>query len=123
MRPMATPKQIEANRRNAQRSTGPKTDEGKSRSALNALKHGLCAETFVLPNEDPDAFQARLDEWVNSDPGAADDPARRALLKRAAVADWRLDRCLRHEAAVLGERVRNAVSQADRDGYARAEEL
>jgi hypothetical protein len=38
---MASPKQLAANRRNAQRSTGPKSEEGRRRSAVNALSHGL----------------------------------------------------------------------------------
>ena len=43
---MATPAQIAANRRNAQRSTGPKTEEGKRRCSQNARKHGLSSRTF-----------------------------------------------------------------------------
>jgi hypothetical protein len=47
---MATQRQIEANRRNAQKSTGPKTQAGRDRSRLNALKHGL---SRMLPASDP----------------------------------------------------------------------
>ncbi|MFI5381076.1 MAG: hypothetical protein ACHRHE_17400, partial [Tepidisphaerales bacterium] len=42
-----------ANRRNALKSTGPRTPEGKAKSALNALKHGLTAQSPLLPTEDP----------------------------------------------------------------------
>jgi hypothetical protein len=48
---MATLKQIQANYRNAQKSTGPKTPEGKAAVRLNALHHGLRARTAVLPGE------------------------------------------------------------------------
>jgi hypothetical protein len=48
---MATVRQIEANRRNALKSTGPRTSEGKERSRWNSLKHGLCAGHIVLPYE------------------------------------------------------------------------
>ena len=48
---MASKRQIEANRRNAQKSTGPKTPEGKAASSMNALKSGLYAESEVLPTE------------------------------------------------------------------------
>jgi hypothetical protein len=44
------------NRANASRSTGPKTEAGKRRSSLNALRHGLTGHTIVLPAEDLDAY-------------------------------------------------------------------
>lgn len=55
---MATPAQIEANRRNAQYSTGPRTADGKAASRLNALRHGLRAEDAVIPGEDQSEFEA-----------------------------------------------------------------
>ena len=48
---MATRAQIKANHKNAKKSTGPRTDEGKARVAKNALKHGLLARDTVLPGE------------------------------------------------------------------------
>jgi hypothetical protein len=65
---MATAAQIAANRRNAQRSTGPRTEEGKERARLNAIKHGLAASTSVfLPHEDParyhDMRAALMETW------------------------------------------------------------
>ena len=55
---MASEAQIAANRANAQRSTGPRTAEGKARAAQNGLKHGLCARATLLPEEDPAEFEA-----------------------------------------------------------------
>jgi hypothetical protein len=49
---MATQNQIEANGRNAQHSTGPRTPEGKAASSMNALKSGIDAESNVIPGED-----------------------------------------------------------------------
>jgi hypothetical protein len=54
---MATEKQIAANRRNSQKSTGPKTREGKFKSSLNALRHGAYSETHILTTEDPGIFK------------------------------------------------------------------
>ena len=58
---MATAEQIEANRLNAQKSTGPKTDEGKASVRRNAIKHGMTARTImpVLPQEDQDTLQGK----------------------------------------------------------------
>ena len=50
---MASPAQIHANRLNAQRSTGPRSDDGKAASRFNALKFGAEARSLVLPSEDP----------------------------------------------------------------------
>ena len=63
---MATPKQIAANRRNAQKSTGPKSVETKAKVAQNGTKHGLCAKFRVLneveKQENFDAFLKQLME-------------------------------------------------------------
>src|SRR5260370_24504893 len=50
--------QIEAKRRNAIRSTGPSTEEGKRRSRRNAIRHGLCAETVIENVEDIEEYRA-----------------------------------------------------------------
>jgi hypothetical protein len=53
---MASQATIDANRRNARKSTGPKTRQGKSVAKMNALKHGLTAEQVVIPGENPAEF-------------------------------------------------------------------
>ncbi len=55
---MSTHKQRTANRANALKSTGPKSEEGKSASRMNALKHGLTAQINVIGDEDPEEFDA-----------------------------------------------------------------
>ncbi len=54
---MTSPDRAEISRQNSRRSTGPKSEIGKSRSKYNALKHGLTAKLPVLPQEDPEAFR------------------------------------------------------------------
>jgi len=68
---MPTEKQIAANRLNAQKSTGPKTDAGKLTTRLNSLKHGLAAQLTVLPFESQaeyDALENDLLEDTSSPP-------------------------------------------------------
>jgi hypothetical protein len=57
---MSTLRQIEANRRNAQKSTGPTSVTGKAASSMNALKTGIHAKSLVLPSEN----QAELEELI-----------------------------------------------------------
>ena len=62
---MTSQRKIEANRRNAARSTGPRTEAGKKKVSLNAVKHGLTATTLVvLPHEDEEAYRHRLEAWT-----------------------------------------------------------
>src|SRR5579872_588220 len=62
---MSTIKQIEANRQNALKSTGPKSTEGKAAVAQNALKHGLYASTLLLPEEDPAQYEALCQTYLD----------------------------------------------------------
>src|ERR1700726_3439347 len=95
----------------AHSSTGPKTDEGKKKSSMNALRHGLASAAVVLPNEDPAEFQAILDEW--NDLFQATDPVTAALVEQAVTAKWRLERCQRVESQRLAELVRHAADRYD----------
>src|SRR5581483_9333709 len=96
---MTSAKRIAANRRNARKSTGPKTAAGKQTSSMNAMKHGLDAQTTVLPGEDEAAFRARLDAWrADIKPRNAEEEA---LLEQAARLSWQLDRADRVQAEVL----------------------
>lgn len=62
---MATPAQIEANRGDAAKSTGPHTAERKATSALNALRYGLRSSRTLLPDEDAEQFRELLQAIVS----------------------------------------------------------
>jgi hypothetical protein len=59
---MVSSKQLDANRRNAMKSTGPKTPEGKARVRFNALEHGLRARSILIPGEDAEEFRRLCDD-------------------------------------------------------------
>ena len=70
---MTTEAQVNANRANAQKSTGPRTPEGKAKVAQNALKHGLLAKQAVVAGEDTDDFDLLRDQFrAGTGPGGAD---------------------------------------------------
>ena len=96
---MASTAQIAANRRNAAKSTGPKTAAGKAVVSHNALRHGLTAEQLVLFNEtggDLAAFHGEL--RVAYQPV---DAVEEELVERIVVCAWRLRRAARAEAALV----------------------
>ncbi len=62
---MATEKQVAANRRNSQKGTGPKTREGKFKSSLNALRHGVYSETHIIKTEDAAIFSNLAQEILD----------------------------------------------------------
>jgi len=88
---MATRKQRAANRANAQKSTGPKTPEGKAAVRLNALKHGLTAETAVIPGEEDGDFNQLCATFL--DHFQPDGPLETALVHQIVMAQWRIARC------------------------------
>ena len=97
---VATQKQIEANRRNARKSTGPKTEAGKAASAANALSHGLTAASDVLlADESADAFES-MQRDVLADL-APQDALQAMLARRIVQLLWRLDRAARLEAELF----------------------
>ena len=94
---MATERQIAANRNNAQKSTGPKTPEGRAAVRLNGVKHGLTAATLVLPGEAESDFDSLLADFESEHQPAT--PTEEALVRQMAMAQWRLRRLYHVEAA------------------------
>jgi hypothetical protein len=87
---MISEKQLEANRRNAQHSTGPKTIEGKAQSSRNNLRHGLTGQISLLPTEDREAHDAFCNELIDS--FNPETPLERQLAQSVAEDSWRLNR-------------------------------
>jgi hypothetical protein len=93
---MATPAQIEANRRNAQKSTGPRSVEGKASSRLNALKTGIDARSTVIRGEDPDALETLAADYYERFRPATPDQC--FFVDALVQADWLLRRLRKIEA-------------------------
>ncbi len=88
-------KSHQSNRRNAQRSTGPKTAEGKKASSLNAVTYGLRSRSLIITGEDPADYQQLWDslaaEWQ------PETHTERLYLEQVTVSQWLLARMARSE--------------------------
>jgi hypothetical protein len=123
---MTSLRQLEANRENAQRSSGPRTDQGKRVSRRNALRHGLAAETVIDILEDTDDYKA-FEATIIADYDARTAVERELVLRLASLL-WRIRRAtaietdlLRIQAEILRERTQASTqgeaagSKADED--------
>ncbi len=115
---MATQAQLDANRDNAQKSTGPRTPEGRAAVRQNALKHGLTSMSPVAPGEDPAEFLQFLADWTAA--YLPIGPAEEEVLRTAVVASWRLRRIPAIEAGYyeMEQSGDQAVSPAARLAFA-----
>ncbi len=96
---MASEAQIEANRRNARKSTGPNTEDGKAAAAQNSLQHWLTARHLIPGDEkaqDFIAFTAAMRESL-----APGDAVEQSLVERIILATWRLRRIARAERGLI----------------------
>ncbi len=89
--PATNPRRLAANRANAAKSTGPKTDAGKAASSRNAVQHGLSATKFILANEDIHECRQLRDDYINR--FLPRDQVEMDLVDRMAHATWTLRRC------------------------------
>ena len=96
---MTSVRQIEANRRNALKSTGPTSTEGKHRSRCNAVRHGLTAETVIGALEDAEDYKA-FEAAVTADYDAQSAVERELVLRLASLL-WRLRRATAMETGLL----------------------
>ena len=100
----------DANRKNAQLSTGPTSPDGKAISSRNSFKHGYCALVVPIPDEDPDVFDTRFHKWnAELNPAGEDHNAYAvAILVRHSQ---NLDRLAVARAARLAKLARDAVEE------------
>jgi hypothetical protein len=108
---MSSLKQIEANRRNALKSAGPKTPEGKERSRSDAVRHGLSAETLIADLEDAEDYQA-FEAAVIADYDAQTSVERELVLRLASVF-WRLRRAIGIESGIFESMTEESAKEED----------
>jgi hypothetical protein len=96
---MSIPHRIKINRANAKHSTGPKTEAGKKKSSLNALRHGLTGQIVVMPTDDLAAYQSHLKSFeAEYLPQGATEAN---LVQALADTSWRLNRVAALETNLL----------------------
>ena len=83
---MATPSQIAANKQNSQKSTGPKTAEGRAASSLNRLSHGFASHAAIIRGENPEEFKALvIDLMTEHQPASSTE---QILVEKMALNQW-----------------------------------
>jgi hypothetical protein len=110
---MASQQQIDANRQNAQKSTGPKTPQGKAAVSQNALKHGLTAQQACINGEDKDEFDATRQSF--EDELKPVGPVQTLLVEQIVMAAWRLARLRLIEGGLFQLRAADDARAIDRD--------
>jgi hypothetical protein len=108
---LLSPARAEASRRNGAKSKGPRTAEGKARSAQNALKHGLCAQKFVVGDEDPREFAA-LEAAMTAELAPA-GAVQGLLAGRIVRAAWRLQRADQIEGELFAHQMEGPFGDGD----------
>jgi len=106
---MATPAQIEANRRNARKSTGPSSAAGKAVSRFNRLQTGIHAESQVIPGEDPAELEALTANYREQFQPAT--PLEVFLVDAIVTSDWQLRRLRKIEARLWAHELNGPVDE------------
>jgi anti-sigma-K factor RskA len=96
---MTSFRQIEANRRNARKSSGPTTEQGKQRPRCNAVRHDLTAETVIGALEDAEDYRA-FEATITADYDAQSAVERELVLRLASLL-WRLRRATTMETGLF----------------------
>lgn len=112
---MSSARRINANKRNARRSTGPRSPTGKAAVRLNSLTHGAFAADLLLPGEDAPAFRRLEASFLAHYKPATPDGV--FFVHRMILASWRLLRMAAMETRVLRSKVEDVMNDV---GYGRA---
>ncbi len=104
-----TQAQVDANRLNAQKSTGPRSASGKAASSRNRLIHGLRSTKHILADENPEDFLLLLKDLYECFEPVGD--AQQMLVLRIANDQWRLDRAIPLEAAIYRNRMQEIAAE------------
>ena len=118
---MASLRQITSNRRNALKSTGPNTPEGKAVARANALKHGLAGDGVVLPDEEAGVVARRLEEWGKEYVLATAED--RWAFEQMVVSTVRIDHAQEQDMELSTQLAHHAAVCWDNDQRVAAEEL
>jgi hypothetical protein len=110
---MATALQIAANRRNAKKSTGPRTAEGKKQASLSAVKHGMTAQTVVLPHESGTDYEEIRAALIKDYAPATTQEL--MLVDQIAIGYWRTIRARRFEVAMFDNQLRTKKHEHGKD--------
>src|SRR5271157_2882672 len=102
---MSSLRRIYASRANAARSTGPITPEGKERSSVNAIRHGLLARCVVLENESGACFDELVTQHIER--FAPADGVEFAMIEEMVAANWRMRRAWAIENRLMEKALRN----------------
>ncbi len=106
---MTSQAKIDANRRNCLKSTGPKTPEGRERSSMNSLKHGMRSKKMALRREDSYAFENRLRKWTaRLDP---EDDIGEFLIYRTVFYSFEIEYAERAHIERLDARIENSEEE------------
>jgi len=108
---MATAAQVEANRSNAQKSTGPRTPEGKETAAQNALKHGLFAREGVIRGEDEEEFEEHRERLLGQLNPVG--PLEEILAARIVDLAWRLQRAVQDQSEAFAALYDRQTAEAE----------
>ena len=106
-------RKLEANRRNAQKSSGPTSAVGKARAAQNRISHGLCGKFYVLESESQDDYNDLLERFMKAENPI--DDVERELVAKMARHTWMSERAVRLQNACFRPQPR---TEQEKEGYA-----